>query len=385
MDYLEKLKLYLPMVGTTKEYKGYWFKIYDCLVMLVCGCLCGLGNLKQIHRYAKNRVTRQMLKEVFNIRKIPCYSQFTNIMNIIDNEQLEQAFRAWAQWIVFDLQGKTVSFDGKTIKTTCNMKKYTQPIHIISAHVSELGITIAQLSTKSKSNEIPAVKDLIMTLNLKGSVVVADALNTQKETVCAIVEKQADYVLPVKENQCNLYKEIKEMFEYVLKNKVEKNLKEYHYIKNIENNHGRQETRESYVISKIDWLQERSKWKKLNCIGLIRNTFVEKGEKQIQTRYYISSKELTAQELIYYTRNEWKVESMHWLLDVNLKEDLTKLKEESAQKNMNIIRKIALNSMKRYKESNRVSDSISGIMQDCLMDPELLIKVLRNIPNTFIS
>ena len=379
MDYLEKLKLYLPMVGTTKKYKGYYFKIYDCLVILVCGCLCGLGNLKQIYRYAKNRVTKQMLRQVFNIRKIPCYSQFTNIMSIIDNTQLEEAFRAWTQWIIYDLQGKTVSFDGKTIKTTCNMKKYAQPVHIISAHVSELGITIGQLSVKSKSNEIPAVQDLIKTLNLKGCVVVADALNTQKETVSAIIEKEADYVLLVKENQGNLYKEIKEMYDYVLNDKVERNQRNYEYTKMVENNHGRNEIRESYVITQIDWLQEKNKWKKLSCIGLIRNTFIENGEKNIQVRYYISSKKLTSKELIYYTRNEWKIESMHWLLDVNLKEDLTKLREENAQKNLNILRKIALNSMKLYKKNNKIKDSISGLMQDCLMDPEVLIEVLRNI------
>lgn len=84
-------------------------------------------------------------------------------------------------------------------------------------------------------------------------------------------------------------------------------------------------------------------------------------------RYYISSKKLTSKELIYYTRNEWKIESIHWLLDVNLKEDLTKLREENAQKNLNILRKIALNSMKLYKENNKIKDSISGLMQDCFM------------------
>lgn len=379
MDYLEKLKLYLPMVGATKKYKGYWFKIYDCLVILVCGCLCGLGSLKQIHRYAKNRVTRQMLKKVFNIHKIPSYSQFTNIMSIIDNTQLEDAFRAWVQWIIFDLEGKTVSFDGKTVRTTCNMKKYKQPVHIISAHVSDCGITIGQLSVRSKSNEIPAVQELIKTLNLEGCVVVADALNTQKDTVLAIIEKKADYVLPVKENQGNLYKEIKEMYDYVLNDKVEKNKKDYNCFKSVENNHGRYEIRESYVINKIDWLQEKDKWKKLNCIGLIKNTFTQNNETKIHIRYYISSKNLNAKQLIQYTRNEWKIESMHWLLDVNLKEDLTTLHSEEAQKNLNIIRKIALNSMKTYKENNKIKDSISGIMQDCLMDPELLIKVLRNI------
>lgn len=301
MDYLEKLTLYLSKVGTTKTYKGYWFKVYDCLVILVCGCLCGFGNLKQIHRYSKNRVTKDMLCKVFHIRKIPSYAQLRNILCLVDSSQLEQAFRAWVQWIVFDLEGKTVSFDGKTIKTTCNMKQYEQPIHIVSAHVSELGITIAQLSVHSKSNEIPAMQELLKTLNLTGCVVVADALNTQKETVSIIVDKKADYVLPVKENQANLYKEIKEMFDYVLSDKVEQKEKNYNYTKMIQNNHGR-----------IEWLQEKDKWKNLKSIGLLKNTFTQNNEKKIVLRYYISSKELTASQLIYYARNEWKIESMHW-------------------------------------------------------------------------
>ena len=150
------------------------------MVIFVCGCLCGFGNLKQIHRYAKNRVTKDMLRKVFNIRKIPSYVQLKNILCIIDSSQLEQAFRSWVQWIIFDLEGKTVSFDGKTIKTTCNMKQYEQPIHIVSAHVSEVGITIAQLSVHSKSNEIPSMQELLKSLDLAGGVVVADGLNTQK-------------------------------------------------------------------------------------------------------------------------------------------------------------------------------------------------------------
>lgn len=374
MDYLEKLTLYLSKVGTTKTYKGYWFKVYDCLVILVCGCLCGFGNLKQIHRYAKNRVTKDMLRKVFNIRKIPSYVQLRNILCIIDSSQLEQAFRAWVQWIVFDLEGKTVSFDGKTIKTTCNMKQYEQPIHIVSAHVSEVGITIAQLSVHSKSNEIPAIQELLKTLNLAGGVVVADALNTQRKTVSIIIDKKADYVLPVKENQGNMYKEIQEMFAYVLKDKVEQNEKNYNYTKLVE-----KRFEKAMSLLKIEWLQEKDKWRNLTSIGLLKTTFIQNDKEKIVLLYYISSKELTAAQLIYYARNEWKIESMHWLLDVNLKEELTKLSEQNAQESLKILRKISLNSMKLYKQTNNLKDAISGLMQDCLMDPEFLIAILRNI------
>ena len=77
----------------------------------------------------------------------------------------------------------------KTIRATCNMKHYEQAVHIISTHVCEMGITIGKLAAKSKSNEIPAVQELIKQLNLKDSIVVADALNCQKETVSAIIKK----------------------------------------------------------------------------------------------------------------------------------------------------------------------------------------------------
>ncbi len=84
-----------------------------------------------------------------------------------------------------------------------------------------------------------------------------------KKTVSIIIDKKADYVLPVKENQSNLYKEIKEMFDYVLSDKVEQNEKNYNYTKMVENNHGREEIRESYIINNIKWLQEKDKWRNL--------------------------------------------------------------------------------------------------------------------------
>ena len=140
------------------------------------------------------------------------------------------------------------------------------------------------------------------------------------------------------------------MFAYVLKDKVEQNEKNYNYTKLVENNRGREEIRESYVITKIEWLQEKDKWRNLTSIGLLKTTFIQNDKEKIVLRYYISSKELTAAQLIYYARNEWKIESMHWLLDVNLKEELTKLSEQNAQESLNILRKISLNSMKLYKQ-----------------------------------
>lgn len=89
------------------------------------------------------------------------------------------------------------------------MQKYENPLHIISAQISELGLTLAQCSTEDKSNEIPTVQKL----NIKGTMITADALNCQKETAEIIVKQKADYLLLVKDNHPNLKKDIEDFIQ----------------------------------------------------------------------------------------------------------------------------------------------------------------------------
>ena len=88
-----------------------------------------------------------------------------------------------------------ISLDGKTVRSTCKMESYDSPLHIISAQISELGITFASKSVEGKSNEIPAVQQLIGELDIQECMVVADALNCQRETAETIVRGKGDYLL----------------------------------------------------------------------------------------------------------------------------------------------------------------------------------------------
>lgn len=102
----------------------------------------------------------------------------------------------------------TISLDGKAVRSTAQMEHYESPLHIISAHLSGLSITLAQRSVDGKSNEIPAVQALLKEMNIKGIIIVADALNCQKETAEIIVDGEADYLLSVKDNHPNLKRDI---------------------------------------------------------------------------------------------------------------------------------------------------------------------------------
>ena len=119
----------------------------------------------------------------------------------------------------------------------------------------------------------------------------------------------------------------------------------------------------------------------LSCIGSINTQFTTKKGQTNEWHYYISSLKLSAEELLKYTRSEWSVETMHWLLDVHFCEDFCRVEDKNVQQNLNIVRKIALNSIKRYKENNGIKQPISKIMLNCLLESKNLLTILKGKEN----
>lgn len=145
-----------------------------------------------------------------------------------------------------------------------------------------------------------------------------------------------------------------------------------------EKNRERIEIRTAYTTSDIAWLYRKEKWKNLNCIGAIKKEVEVDGTRTEEWHYYISSRKLSAAELLHHARMEWAVESMHWLLDVHYAEDYCRIANKTAQENPNLLRKSALSLLKRYKAETNTKQPISHIMPDCLLEPEYLCRVLQN-------
>ena len=358
----------LKKVSRVVNYEGYYYKLSDVVEILILGLLCRLQTLKDIHEWSESEYVRETLREKFRIKDIPCYSHFTNLVGMIDSNKLNKIFMEFFQKLVVTLKGKTVSVDGKTVCATANMRHFKSALHIASAFVVENGITVGQLATEAKSNEIPAVQELLGLLNIEGATIVADALNCQKKTVEAIVSGGADYVLAVKKNQPNLYEDISEMINFKQTNEIEKCESPLEAISKTEKGHGRIEKRTAYVTHDVEWLLEREKWEGLQSIGAIATLN--------ETRYYISSRKLSAQQLLDLTRQEWAVESMHWQLDVIFGEDRTTLHEENTQKTLNILRKTALNIVRTYRDKFEPKLNMVDIMRKCLFNPKFLLNLL---------
>lgn len=363
---------YFEEVEVIKEYDGYYYSVSEAITIVILGSICGLKNVSQIQQWATNDRVSEFLKEKFGINHVPCYYWLLCLLKLIKSESLNRCFADWVySFMPQNAEGLTIALDGKTICSTTKMDRNESPLHIISAQVSELGLTLAQRSVDSKSNEIPAVQALLKELNIKGQMVVADALNCQKETAEIIVNQKADYLLCVKDNHPNFKKDIE---DYVQDDSLQNTMAR---ISKTEKNHGRTETRTAYVTTEIDWLEQRKAWSNLCCLGAIHTEFTTKKGTSSEWHYYISSRVLTPEELLHHARMEWAVESMHWLLDVHFEEDWCRVEDKTVQQNLNMLRKAALNIIKLFKDRTQTKRAVSKIMLDCLLNLNDILRVVR--------
>lgn len=362
----KNIESYFTEVETKTGYDGYFFSVSAAITISILGTFCGLRNMKQIHQWASNDKIQKFLSEKFGIESLVCYSWFTQVLGLIDPKSFNNCFTKWVSDNV-QTSGLTLSFDGKTVCSTAKMEKYKKPLHIVSAQIAQYGITLGQQAVDGKSNEIPAVRELIELLDISGCIVVADAMHCQKETAKAIIDGKADYLLSVKENQSELKANIE---DYVQDSSLRKAMNK---AVKTEKNRGRIEKRTAFVTSDIDWLHSKKEWANIACIAAINTVFTTKNGTSNEWHYYISSRNLTAKELLHHARMEWSVETMHWLLDVHFGEDFCRAAEQNTQENLNIIRKIVLNCLRSYKNSTASKAAFTHLMLDCMIDPERIL------------
>lgn len=365
-EYLEGVEVEEEYAG----YDGYYYSVAEAIIIIVVGSLCGLRNTKQIWLWATNDKIQEFLKEKFQIRRVPSYYWLLCLLKMVKPESMSKCFSAWISSMLPEEKAETIAVDGKTIRSTKKMKKCSTPLHIVSAQLGELGLTYAQETVDDKSNEIPAVQKLLEELDISGCMVVADALNCQKETAKVVVSGKGDYLLDAKGNQGTLKKEIE---DYVQDEELRKGMDT---CRQTEKNRERIETRTAYSSTEIGWMCEKSNWANLQCIGAIHTEFESSKGKTSEWHYYISSRPLTAQELLKHARLEWSVESMHWLLDVHFSEDYCRVENRNIQQTLNIVRKIVLNLIRLYKKETASKLALSNIMLNCLVDSSMIMRIL---------
>ena len=323
-----------------RDEKGKKYKLIDILIMTIYGLLCGLKDFTNIADFMK-------LKEDYFTKLLdlengtPSHDCLSDLYASIGPKQFMKIFIEWTKDILEKKTGKKISIDGKAIKSATDKINNGNIPYIVSAFIGEIGLSIGEVKVDDKSNEITAIPDLLDLLDIEGATITIDAIGTQEDIVNKIVDKGGHYVLPVKNNQRALKKEIKSQFDSY--NNLLGNPEVFHKT-TVEKGHGRIEERKYYLTYNTSKITDKDKWKTVNAIAYMRVTRTEQDETIITDNYYIIDYEINMDKLIESIRDHWNIEcGLHWRLDVILDEDHSTNKLGNSIENLSIIRKIIFN------------------------------------------
>ncbi|MDR1473032.1 MAG: ISAs1 family transposase [Lactobacillales bacterium] len=319
--------------------------IGEIVLLVLIGQLVGAEGFTQIELYLKHH--ESVIRKFLPLENgIPSHDTMERVIALIKPNVMAELQRKWLHLQAAgetDKIKKLINIDGKTIRG--NRNKHQNPLHIVSAYSDSDGLFLGQLPTEEKSNEITAIPKLIAQLDLKNTIITINAIGTQKKIAATILENKADYCLAVKENHQYLYEDIK---DYLCDEQFQEQLKQNNrYFRTIEKARGQVEMREYFVTTDVQWLNERNPgWEGLKAIGMATNTIERDDQVTVENRYFILSLDVSVKEFAKCVRGHWKIESMHWLLDVVFREDATHILHKNAAQNLNILRKLALGVLK---------------------------------------
>ena len=202
MNIRENFDIYFELVKDVRSQAHITYRLSDVLFLIICGMISGCKDLEVIVEFGEEKL--DFLKKYTELEKIPCLSTLSNIINIINPNHLELCLYGIFSDIFqvkMKVTEKEIAIDGKTICSTSKMKEYEKPMHIVTALLVDNTVSLGQKIIESKSNEIPAVRELIDELDIKGAIVTMDAMHCQKETAERIIDNGGDYVLQLKSNK----------------------------------------------------------------------------------------------------------------------------------------------------------------------------------------
>jgi len=180
--------------------------LQDVLILVMCAVLCGLDELSDIVEYGKEK--SNFLEKHFDVKSTPSESTLSRIMNMVSGEKIAECVVKIMQNLI-GIEGEIIAADGKTVCSTAKKGSWREKLHILTAYMTSNGVTLGQLSVGEKTNEIPILRELLDMIDIKGKIITADAMHTQKETVEKIIDNGGDYVLGLKGNQGAAFHEIK--------------------------------------------------------------------------------------------------------------------------------------------------------------------------------
>lgn len=317
--------------------------LLDIILIVVCGTIAGADDFVSIAGWAQSK--EAWLRERLGLRLangVPSHDTLNRVFAVLSPSQFHEGFLAWVAAAADRLKVKQIPIDGKALRGS--RRGACPALHVVSAWATEAGLTLAQVRTEEKSNEITAIPELLDLLDISGALVSIDAAGCQKEVAGKIVANRGDYLLAVKENQPRLYEDVERLALAAME-------KDYaglsrHALEG--DGHGRAEFRFCFVLTDLDAIRDRGLWADLKSVVCVVRSRTVNGKTSDETQYYISNRAASAKAFQQAVRRHWSIENeCHWVLDVAFGEDDHRLRDGHAPENLSLVRKMALAMLKK--------------------------------------
>jgi len=326
--------------------------LLDILLLAISAVMSGSEGWEDIENFGRIKLDWLRQYRPFEAG-IPRHDTIARVICRLKADEIEQAFKSWISSLVETTGCDVIAVDGKTARRSFSTKDRKNALHTVSAWSCQHQLVLGQVAVDAKTNEITAIPELLNMLDIENSIITLDAMGCQKEIAKQIIEQKADYILALKGNHSGMQSELEAWWHKVQREGfTEDNYAEYTAT---DSGHGRIETRtcQQILIDK-KWLDKKHQWVGLKSIIKITSDVYEKstGKETTETRWYISSLNLNADQSLYAVRNHWQVESMHWMLDMTFREDESRIRKGRGPLAFNVMRKIAMGLFKQDKSKS---------------------------------
>lgn len=373
---LEAIEEHFSKVTDPRKDRTKDHKLIDIIAIAVCAVICGAEGWTDIENFGQSK--EMWLRTFLELPNgIPSHDTFGRVFSMIDAQQFQLAFWEWVCAVNDLIQGQIINIDGKCLRGSHDEPLGKRAIYMVSAWAAENEIVLGQRKVDEKSNEITAIPELLKILSISGCIVTIDAMGTQTNIAKTIVEAQADYVLSVKENQGHLLEDIATIF--AVDQVSDFKYASYEYKQTTSKGHGRIDVRQCWSTSDPAYLRlirDMQNWIGLRSIAMVKCTRIRDGKETAYVRYYISSLPSDAERILHAIRKHWSIENqLHWVLDVALNEDHSRVRKDQAPENLAVLRHIALNLLKQEKTAK---GGIHAKQLQAAWKEDYLLKVLAS-------
>jgi predicted transposase YbfD/YdcC len=356
-----------PRVERTRKHP-----LVNILFIAVCGVLSGADSFAAIEEFGLDR--RTWFARFLDLTNgVPSDDTFARVLARLDPGAFEKCLLSWVQAVQEVTGHRPIAIDGKTLRGSYDRRDGKAAIHMVSAWATENKLSLGQVVVDGKSNEITAIPESLGLLDVAGALVTIDAMGCQKEIADLIREGKGDYVLAVKRNRPTLYDRVEEAIDVGLEQDSAA-LEEH---QTAETGHGRRETRTYAIFPAPESVDPDGAWRDLSAVGIaITESTDSHGRDRLESRYYILSVLLSAEEFAGAVRGHWGIENnLHRQLDVSFREDECRVRTDHAPANLSVIRRFALGLLKRETTCRR---GIETKRLECAASDEYREKALFN-------